>query len=276
MSDIVFTTSHLVFRTSRRLAKTCVSKFRNSDFLKAMWFDCAEKCAYCLTEVQNKFPQHQISFTKSLAVWKNIYLCTDKNETPRHKPRLCVTQKINKKMKKFLFTLVAAVITLTASAQVYVGGEVNFWRNWNDNHTTFGLVPEIGYNLSDNWAIGTKIGYAYNYQDGTKVNGVEVAPYARYTFAKFDAVSLFVDGGFGFMTYKVSPKHGKSSDSQNGWEIGLTPGVKVDLTSKLSFVAHVGFFGYRDADDSNCAWGEDGFGLDLDGNNLNFGLYYNF
>ena len=38
-------------------------------------------------------------------------------------------------MKKFLFSLVAAVITLTASAQVYVGGEVGLWRNWDANHT---------------------------------------------------------------------------------------------------------------------------------------------
>ena len=36
------------------------------------------------------------------------------------------------------------------------------------------------------------------------------------------------------------------------------------------------FFGYQDADDDNCAWGEDGFGFKLDGNSLNFGLYYNF
>lgn len=179
-------------------------------------------------------------------------------------------------MKKFLFSLVAAVITLTASAQVYVGGEVGLWRNWDANHTTFSILPEVGYNLSDNWAIGTSIGYAYNYLEGNKTNAVEVAPYARYTYAKFDAVSLFLDGGFGFMTYKVSPKHGKSSDSQNAWQVGLMPGVKVDLTSKLSFVAHVGFFGYRDADYENCAWGEDGFGFKLDGNNLNFGLYYNF
>ena len=53
-------------------------------------------------------------------------------------------------MKKFLFTLAAAFVTLTASAQVYVGGEVGFWRNWADgaNETTFKVLPEVGYNLS--------------------------------------------------------------------------------------------------------------------------------
>ena len=178
-------------------------------------------------------------------------------------------------MKKILFTLAAAVITLTASAQVYLGGEVGLWRNWDANHTSFSINPEIGYNLDENWAIGTTIGYTYNYNSGIKTNAFEVAPYARYTYAKFDAVSLFLDGGFGFQTYKVS-QDGHSSDSMNGWQVGIKPGVKVDLTSKLSFVAHVGFLGYRDADDNKSAWGENGFGFKLDGNNLGFGLYYNF
>lgn len=90
-------------------------------------------------------------------------------------------------MKKFCFLWLLAVITLTASAQVYVGGEVGLWRNWDANHTSFSILPEVGYNLSDNWAIGTSIGYAYNYLEGNKTNAVEVAPYARYTYAKFDA-----------------------------------------------------------------------------------------
>ena len=174
-------------------------------------------------------------------------------------------------MKKFLFTLAAAFVTLTASAQVYVGGEVGFWRNWADgaNETTFKVLPEVGYNLSEDWAIGTQIGYQYN-----QVNAFVVTPYARWTFAKFDAVSLFLDGGFEFGTYKASGD-GVKDDSHNAWGIGIKPGVKVDLTDKLSFIAHAGFFGYRDADDLEI-FGKNGFGVDVDGNALQFGLYYNF
>lgn len=179
-------------------------------------------------------------------------------------------------MKKFLFTLAAVFVTLTASAQVYVGGEVGFWRNWADgaNETTFKVLPEVGYNLSEDWAIGTQIGYQYNYEKGVKVNAFVVTPYARWTFAKFDAVSLFLDGGFEFGTYKASGD-GVKDDSHNAWGIGIKPGVKVDLTDKLSFIAHAGFFGYRDADDLEI-FGKNGFGVDVDGNALQFGLYYNF
>ena len=145
-------------------------------------------------------------------------------------------------MKKFLFTMAAAVMAITASAQVYLGGEVGFWRNWDSNKTQFSITPEIGYNLDENWAIGTTIGYSYAYQGSLpvvgnqKMNAFIVEPYARYTFAKFDAVSLFLDGTVGFSTYKYSYEHGDDGDAQNQWEVGVKPGVKVDLTSKLSFM----------------------------------------
>lgn len=170
-----------------------------------------------------------------------------------------------------------AVLTLTAGAQVYVGGELGFWREWQNgaNKTTLNVNPEVGYNLNENWAIGTVIGYNYIYQQGAKVNGFGVAPYARYTFAKLGNVNLFVDGTVGFATYKVKAANGVKGDAQNAWQFGFKPGVTVNLTEKLSFVAHVGFLGYRDADEREI-FGSNGLGFDLDGNALQFGLYYNF
>lgn len=87
-------------------------------------------------------------------------------------------------------------------------------------------------------------------------------------------VNLFLDGGFGFATYKI--KGNDSSD--NAWEVGIKPGLSVNLTEKLSFVSHVGFFGYRDADDSviEDVFGEKGFGFDLNASQITFGLLWNF
>ena len=64
--------------------------------------------------------------------------------------------------------------------------------------------------------------------------------------------------------------------SVNEWSVGLKPGVAVNLNQKLSFVAHVGFAGWKSekaegASDDNHVWG-----VDLDGNNVTFGVYYNF
>ena len=170
-----------------------------------------------------------------------------------------------------------AMLTLTANAQIYLGGELGMWREWQDgaNKSSVSVLPEVGYTLSDQLAIGTVIGYRYNYEKGAKVNALEVAPYLRYTFLQLDNVNLFVDGGFGFYTYKYKNAAGVSSDAQNAWEVGLKPGVAVNLTDKLSFVTHFGFLGYRDADAAT-PFGRNGFGFNADGNALTFGLYWNF
>lgn len=181
-------------------------------------------------------------------------------------------------MKKLLLTLLVAVSALTASAQVYVGGEVGLWRNNDANRTEFSIQPEVGYALSDNWAIGLNIGYAHYYESGAKINGFVAMPYARYTCLKWGAVNLFLDGGFGFNTYKAKGY----DESYNAWQVGVSPGIAVNLHKNISFVAHVGFLGYRDSDDDGgygapaSVFGDDGFGFKLSGNDLRFGLYYNF
>lgn len=87
-------------------------------------------------------------------------------------------------MKKLLLTLVLVISSLTAGAQVYLGGEVGLWRDWNNNETTFALQPEIGYQFSDKWAAGLQIGYAHHYNDDAKINAFNFSPYARYTVGK--------------------------------------------------------------------------------------------
>jgi len=174
-------------------------------------------------------------------------------------------------MKKFFLTLMVAFSSLAASAQAYLGGEVGFWRNSDANKTSFVIHPEVGYSLSDKWALGIGFGYSHAYNQGLKVNAVQADPYARWNAVKFGPVGLFLDMGFGVCSYKV-----KDADSQTGWRVGVQPGVKVSLAKNIDFVAHAGFLGYRDADDSNCSYGENGFGFDVSGYDLTFGLYYNF
>ena len=180
-------------------------------------------------------------------------------------------------MKKILMTVVAAFAAVSMNAQVYLGGSVAFeaWssqKNAGDqSETVFKIMPEIGYNLNDEWAIGTVIGYQSNKFSG--VNGISesaftINPYARYTFAKLGKVNFFVDGGLDF-----------TSASKADWTeiaVGFKPGLAVNLTDNLSFVSHIGFIGWDqlnpDGDDNNISK----FGLNLDGTNLTFGLYYNF
>lgn len=166
-------------------------------------------------------------------------------------------------MKKFLVMAVVALMSVTASAQAYLGGSLSFADRDYDGEKTdvFTIAPEIGYNLNDAWAIGASLNYTW-----TKdiANEFSIKPYARYTYFKADLVSLFVDGGFNLGIY--SPKEG---DSSTTWGVGFEPGVALNFTEKFSLVAHIGFLGYRDMK----TYKE--IGVDIH-NNLSFGFYYNF
>jgi len=185
-------------------------------------------------------------------------------------------------MKKILMTMVAAFAAVSMNAQVYIGGSVavEAWSSQklagDKSETVFKLMPEIGYNLNEEWAIGTVIGYQSDKFNGVKFGNVNVpsesafsiAPYARYTFSKLGRVNFFVDGGLGF-----------TSASKADWTelaIGFQPGLAVNLTDNVSFVSHIGFIGYDlfnpDGDDNNISK----FGVSLDASNITFGLYYSF
>ena len=49
-------------------------------------------------------------------------------------------------MKKFFLMVMVAVATMTASAQLYVVGEVGLWRVWQNGATeSFAtLLPDVG------------------------------------------------------------------------------------------------------------------------------------
>lgn len=183
-------------------------------------------------------------------------------------------------MKKFFATLVIAIVAMSASAQTYIGGGLGFTTTDQEGHdknlTQFTLAPEVGYNLSDKWAIGLSLEYQYAKEE-TSTNGIGVAPYARYTVAKIGNFSFYVDGEFTFLSVKA-----EDEDAQNGWSLGLKPGVRFDVNDKIFMTASVGFLGYADTNDIN---GKKTFGVGLNGSGYNYfggtaglklGIYYNF
>lgn len=193
-------------------------------------------------------------------------------------------------MKKVFLILAIAAASISAKAQVYVGGGVGFWRNSSDNHTSVNLEPEVGYKLSDKWALGIGLGYEYHYVgyenfvignvkpkvDRYKALGFYINPYARWNCVSFGPVSFFLDMGIDIGTLKTNYDENDPDDINVAWQVGVQPGVKVALCKNLDFIAHCGFFGYRDNDNDEFAYGEKGFGLKLSSRDLVFGVNYNF
>ena len=169
--------------------------------------------------------------------------------------------------------MAAAFVAVSMSAQVYVGGGLGFQSvsHDGDSESAFKILPEIGYNLGEDMAVGMAFGYGETGKDERKIKVLTVNPYVRYNFVKLDKVNLFVDGGFDFTNTKYN------SYKVNEWGIGLKPGVSVNLNENIGFVAHMGFLGYRSSKpDTDGAKATNTVGLALDGTELSFGFYYNF
>ena len=58
---------------------------------------------------------------------------------------------------------------MTASAQIYVGGQIGFSTSSVNadtegsssiSGTSFKILPEVGYKLNDKWAVGIQVGYS--------------------------------------------------------------------------------------------------------------------
>lgn len=182
-------------------------------------------------------------------------------------------------MKKFLLMAVMAIMTLGASAQSkwYAGGQLTLGRTTTElggvslKSTQFAILPEIGYNVSDNFALGATFGVDYTKTGGEKSTTFNISPYARATFFHSKMVDLFVDGGVGFGIGCAD------SSTAVTYEIGFRPGVSLNLSDKFSLVAHVGFLGYESGNAPAKRTGApENWGLNLDGTNLLFGFYYHF
>ncbi|WP_300726826.1 outer membrane beta-barrel protein [uncultured Bacteroides sp.] len=175
-------------------------------------------------------------------------------------------------MKKILMLVVVvmAAISSVNAQKMYLGGGISLWRDDDADNTSFSISPEIGYNLSDKWAVGGQLIYAHAHQDeGLKVNSFAIAPYARFTYYQNKVVDLFLDMGLGISSTKV-----KHQDSETGFEIGIKPGIAINLNNQFSIVAKVGFAGYRD--DYYISSPSNGFGVGVDSQNISFGLFYKF
>ena len=139
-------------------------------------------------------------------------------------------------MRKLFLLVVIVMATITASAQegIYLGGGISLWRNNDVDKTSFSITPDVGYNLSEKWAVGVELAYTHKgYDEDYKVstNAFALAPYARYSFYENKIVRLFLDMGFGFSTYKA-----KHADSVNGFEIGVKPGLALQVIVTTTIV----------------------------------------
>jgi hypothetical protein len=189
-------------------------------------------------------------------------------------------------MKKIILTALVAVASLSANAQVWLGGSLGFnytkqsIKGGSDaSMTTFSIAPEIGYSLNDKWDLALALNESLiSVKDGDTMNSFTINPYARYTYYTTGKVGFFLDLGFTVGTTNLGSDDEdsfyKTDDNATTWGIGVRPGVKYAASDKVTFVASLGLLGFEQykLDDYKLS----SFGLNVDGSALKFGLYYAF
>jgi len=176
-------------------------------------------------------------------------------------------------MKKFLAAVAVAMCSLTASAQVWVGGSVGFAvtnpEGPASSTTVTSIAPQIGYKLSEKWEIGLLLEETAIFSN-ENVNAFYLSPFGRYNFAKAGIANFFLDGGVLVGTQNFADNYVKS-ESHTSFGLGFRPGVKIGLSEHLGLEAKTGYLGVLVVTDVATQ-----FGLGVNGEALSLGLIYEF
>lgn len=151
-------------------------------------------------------------------------------------------------MKKLLLSLIAvSALAFTTQAQTekgkfMLGGDVEFNSNKDNGaskaDTKFNIVPSVGYFVTDNFAIGTGIGFGFSKDNAgtkavpsdvaTKTQAFVVAPFARYYKGINESFKFFgqlsVPMAFGNEKSTVDGDNYTKKDKFNNVGVALSPG----------------------------------------------------
>ncbi|WP_396163556.1 outer membrane beta-barrel protein [Flavobacterium sp.] len=198
-------------------------------------------------------------------------------------------------MKKVLLSAVALLAFGFANAQeekstnggfskgdVFVTGAFTFGSsNDKDNEVKtngFEIAPQVGYFLTENIAIGGKLGFASSKEetagvDTEDMSGLTLGAFGRYYFTPANQFSLFANLGLDYASMKD-----KLADAKlNGFQAGLGAGMNYFVSSNFSIEAGVAVLGFSsEKSDATGAKGTSSFGFGGDWRAVTFGVNYKF
>lgn len=209
-------------------------------------------------------------------------------------------------MKKLLLSIVIALGAMTISAQeagsIWIGGTLG--GNYSNPNSSikdrtimsFNVNPEIGYILTENIGIGLRVGYNYGrdvatyettsngeISDKTYTRSYSVSPFVRTTFLKGSLGAFFVDAGGSIGYSKIKDAYRDSeypayneekSSKMNLYNLGISPGVAVNVLPNFSFIGKFGFLGYTHS--RGKGYTSNNYGLSLDLDDITFGAVFTF
>ena len=164
-------------------------------------------------------------------------------------------------MKKLLLLAVLVLSSITASAQIWVGGNLGFGihtSKWQDQPSSTGasvfIAPEIGYNITNNVAIAAEIIVDYGRAKGTNTTEFLVGPYVRYTFTNNSRINFFGEFAMHYINRKVG-------DSMGGFNMQLRPGMSVNLVKNFDLIGKFNLLEFSHFSQNGVGYNEFGFAI---------------
>lgn len=204
-------------------------------------------------------------------------------------------------MKKLVLVGAIAFFGM-ANAQkntLLVGGNISFesLKNENNGVTTekgnaFEFNPTIGYQFSDNWTAGVKLGIGTSKSSGyvtifdnqfeaeTKLNSFSYGVFGRYTmplnetFAVFGELDVFAGNSKEKTTANFS---GVMSNElkRNNFGVRFTPNLFINFKNSFGLNFNIGGLGYETSKLKDSDYKTNSFGFDF-GKGFMFGISKNF
>lgn len=175
-------------------------------------------------------------------------------------------------MKKIFALAAAAMMALAVNAQVYVGAGLGFNYNKTEDvkTTQFVVIPEVGYNINENVAVGADFGFlSTKVGDADAQDAYQVDVYGRYNFAEAGAVKFFGEVAVGYQWASVG-------DATPGFTtVAVRPGVSVDLGKGASLVGRFNLFQYGKGNEDAGKISSTSFGLLGGDSSLSVGVLFN-
>jgi outer membrane protein len=198
-------------------------------------------------------------------------------------------------MKKVLFAAAAVFAFGFANAQeekgdggfakgdVFVTGAFTFGstndKDFDTKTSGFEVAPQVGYFLTENIAIGAKLGFA-SFKEKTAgttdvdFSSLSVGAFGRYYFTPADKFSLFAQLGVDYFTAENNLPGGMKF---NGLDAGLGAGLNYFVSSNFSIEAGVAVLGFSsEKADVTGAKGSTAFNFGGDWRAVTFGVNYKF
>ncbi len=195
-------------------------------------------------------------------------------------------------MKKLLLTALAIVSFVSANAQdettsgftkgdAFISGSVGFAseKTGDNKDNAFIISPRIGYFISENIAIGARIGYqSLKQEEGSlenKTNTFNAGAFGRYFFTPSNKFSVFAELGADYLTRNFD--NGTTDTTFNGFGIGGGPGVSYFIGNHFALEASWGALSYTTVKaDVDGAESTDNFELSVGLEDITLGLVYKF